>query len=204
MQHQKVHHSRRQSVVPESARAASVTQPPMIHSHVTLISAVAPTTIADMVVAAVISGYGWGATVAEAWLDEKYGIYYGQSGDQTGLETRTRNIYIYPWNCILRYEGDDMEAHEVWDYNYESTAPKGNMYNCVVDIHKNAQPNKVWEYNYNGIAPGGNMFNCLVDTHRKVEALEKAIEKIEIGGAAVDYDKLAEAVADKLAKRMAD
>ena len=155
-------------------------------------------------VAAVISGYGWGATVGEAWLDENYGIYYGASGDQTGLETRTRNIYIYPWNCILRYEGDDMEAHEVWDYNYESTAPKGNMYNCVVDIHKNAQPNKVWEYNYNGIAPGGNMFNCLVDTHRKVEALEKAIEKIEIGGAAVDYDKLAEAVADKLAKRMAD
>lgn len=99
---------------------------------------------------------------------------------------------------------DNMEAHEVWDYNYESTAPKGNMYNCVVDIHKNAQPNKVWEYNYNGIAPGGNMFNCLVDTHRKVEALEKAVEKIEIGGAAVDYDKLAEAVADKLAKRMAD
>ena len=55
MQHQKVHHSRRQSVVPESARAASVTQPPMIHSHVTLISAVAPTTLADMVVVAVIS-----------------------------------------------------------------------------------------------------------------------------------------------------
>lgn len=128
---------------------------------------------------------GWGPQEkwAQAWM-ESYGCI--------------------TWMVRRVFGDDDMEAHEVWDYDYENTAPGGNMYNCVVDIHKNAQPNKIWEYDYNGIAPGGNMFNCLVDTHRKVEALEKAIEKIEIGGAAVDYDKLAEAVADKLAKRMAD
>lgn len=57
-------------------------------------------------VAAVVYGWGWWATIAEAWLDENYGIYYGASGDQNGLETRTRGIYDFPWDCILRYKGE--------------------------------------------------------------------------------------------------
>ena len=87
-------------------------------------------------VAAVVYGWGWWATIAEAWLDENGGIYYGQSGDQTALETRTRGIYSFPWDCILRYEGgdDDMQKDELialpeggniecwqtwsWDYHY--------------------------------------------------------------------------------------
>lgn len=126
-----------------------------------------------------------------------------------GPQEKWAQAWMEAYKCITWmvrrvFGDDDMEAHEVWEYDYKDTAPKGNMYNCVLDIHKNAQPNKVWEYDYNGTAPGGNMYNCLVDTHRKVEALEKAIEKIEIGGVVVDYDKLAEAVADKLAARMKD
>lgn len=58
-------------------------------------------------VAAVVYGWGWWATIAEAWLDENGGIYYGASGDQTGLETRTRGIYDFPWDCILRYEEEE-------------------------------------------------------------------------------------------------
>lgn len=159
-------------------------------------------------VAAVVYGWGWWATIAEAWLDENGGIYYGQSGDQTGLETRTRAIYNFPWDCILRYAGeseDDVEAHEVWEYDYANTAPKGNMYNCVLDIHKNAQPSSIWEYDYEGTAPEGNMYNCMVHMYEKVEALQKAVDNLQGGASstvAIDYDKLANAVADKLAKRL--
>lgn len=64
-------------------------------------------------VAAVISGYGWGATVAQASIDENGGIHGGQAGDQTGYETNERGMYDYPWDCILRWTGaDDYESEE--------------------------------------------------------------------------------------------
>lgn len=58
-------------------------------------------------VAAVISGYGWGATIAQASIDENGNIAGGQAGDQTGLETNERGIYSYPWDCILRPPADE-------------------------------------------------------------------------------------------------
>jgi cell wall-associated NlpC family hydrolase len=33
----------------------------------------------------------------------------GQSGDQTGREICVRSYYNYPWNCVLRFVGDDRE-----------------------------------------------------------------------------------------------
>ena len=91
------------------------------------------------------------------------------------------------------------------------------MYNCVLDIHENAQSHNVWEYYWidpktgKNNAPGGNMYNCALSTNetvvavkQDVEAIKAEIEKLKIGGVSVDYDKLAEVLADKLAKRMAD
>lgn len=106
---------------------------------------------------------------------------------------------------------DDMEPHDVWEYNWRDTAPGGNMYNCMLDIHKNAQSHNVWEYYWidetgKNNAPGGNMYNCLLDIHKKVAALEKTVDNIKIGGASIDYDKLAKAlapvVADELSARL--
>lgn len=54
-------------------------------------------------VAAVIKGYGWNATIAQASIDENGNISGGLAGDQTGFETNERPIYDYPWDCILRY-----------------------------------------------------------------------------------------------------
>ena len=78
-------------------------------------------------VAAVISGYGWDATVAQASIDENGNISGGAAGDQEN-ETNEVGMYDYPWNCILRYDGpeetedDEMQAiykpdgegHMVW------------------------------------------------------------------------------------------
>lgn len=97
---------------------------------------------------------------------------------------------------------DDMRPADIWEYNYNNSAPNGNMYNCVLDIHKNAQPHSFWEYNYKNSAPGGNMYNCMVNMYKKVESLQSAVDKLQVGGATVDYDKLANKVADVIYARM--
>ena len=57
--------------------------------------------------ATVISGFGWGAKIAQASIDEHGNITGGQSGDQAN-ETNVKNIYTYSrgWDCILRYTGE--------------------------------------------------------------------------------------------------
>ena len=59
-------------------------------------------------VCAVIDGYGWDATIAQASIDERGRASGGQSGDQAN-ETNTKPIYNYwaGWDCILRYAGTD-------------------------------------------------------------------------------------------------
>lgn len=58
-------------------------------------------------VAAVISGQGWNAKIAQASIDERGHATGGQTGDQSGNETNVRSIYTYRygWSCILRYQG---------------------------------------------------------------------------------------------------
>lgn len=34
----------------------------------------------------------------------------GQTGDQTGREICQQNYYNYPWNCVLRYGGEDISV----------------------------------------------------------------------------------------------
>ncbi|MDY3006271.1 SH3 domain-containing protein [Anaerococcus porci] len=44
---------------------------------------------------------------AEASIDERGGIVGRQTGDQTGGEILVRRYRNYPWNCVLRYVGND-------------------------------------------------------------------------------------------------
>lgn len=94
----------------------------------------------------------------------------------------------------------DMLASDVWEYDYMGTAPKGNMYNCMVDIHKNAQPHSIWEYDYEGTAPKGNMYNCVIEMYKKIEKLETAVSNPTLQQ--IDYKTLAKAVADELQARL--
>lgn len=59
-------------------------------------------------VCAVIDGYGWDATIAQASIDERGKASGGQSGEQAN-ETNTKPVYKYwaGWDCILRYKGED-------------------------------------------------------------------------------------------------
>ena len=62
----------------------------------------------------------------------------GAVGDQTGYEAYIHAYYDFPWNCILHYIGeseDDLRPADVWEYNYQDSAPGGNMYNCAVSTN---------------------------------------------------------------------
>ena len=132
-------------------------------------------------------GYGPQEKWAQAWM-ESYGCI--------------------TWMVRRVFEGDDdVSASDVWEYDYKGTAPRGNMYNCMLGIYDNAQPHSFWEYSYKDTAPEGNMYNCIVHMYEKVQALEKAVDKLQNVNnvtVALDYDKLATAVADKFAARMKD
>lgn len=128
-----------------------------------------------------------------------------------GPQEKWAQAWMQAYGCITWmvrrvFEGDDdVSAKDVWTYDWEDTAPGGNMYNCVLEIHDQSQPNKMWEYDYEGTAPGGNMYNCVVNMYKMVSALQNKVDKLQGGNASaveIDYDKLANAVADKLAKRL--
>lgn len=51
-----------------------------------------------------------GGTIVNASINEKGKTTGGKKGDQTGREIYTRGYYNYPWNCVLRYTGDDSVA----------------------------------------------------------------------------------------------
>ena len=127
-------------------------------------------------------GYGPQEKWAQAWM-ESYGCI--------------------TWMVRRVFEGDDdVSASDVWEYDYKGTAPRGNMYNCMLGIYDNAQPHSFWEYSYKNTAPEGNMYNCIVHMYDKVDKLSKAVDKLQTGGASVDYDKLAKAVANEIYARM--
>lgn len=54
--------------------------------------------------------YCGGGTEVEASINEHGGTTGGATGDQTGREFLTRTYRNYPWDCVLRYTGDDTAA----------------------------------------------------------------------------------------------
>lgn len=90
--------------------------------------------------------------------------------------------YGRTWEQFVNAVRDEMEddmatAEEVWGYDWENTAPQGNMYNCSVAIYKMVE-----------------------SMERKLDALSAKVDKVSAGN--IDYAKLAKAVNDDAAKRM--
>lgn len=67
-----------------------------------------------------VAVYLGGGVLAQASIDERGRGSGGRAGDQTDRETNVRGYYNYPWNCYLRYIGnqnreDDMTPNDVWN-----------------------------------------------------------------------------------------
>lgn len=111
-------------------------------------------------------------------------------------------------------------ANQVWDTYSDHTDPDGYfaefgkswqefVYAVSEEMEDDmATPEDVWGYNWENTAPQGNMYNCVVGLYKKVEeladevkAMNGKLDKAQAGN--VDYAKLAKAVNDDAAKRMA-
>lgn len=165
-------------------------------------------------VCAVVEGYGWNAKIAEAWLDENGGIYYGKPGDQTDEETRVRKIYVYPWDCILKYreyEEDDMQPSDLTNYTMP-TVDEGNV--PVWQVW--AWTQKYAKETYYQISAMSAAVETLAktkgaDPYEIAKAVDKAVkDKLSaLKAPDIDYDVLAKAIAANVktgatAKEIAD
>lgn len=50
-----------------------------------------------------------GGTIVHASINENGEVKNGKPGDQTGKEICTRSYYNKPWDCVLRYVGEDVK-----------------------------------------------------------------------------------------------
>ena len=81
--------------------------------------------------------------IVQASINE-YGTTTGGSiGDQTGREIYVRSYYNYPWQCVLRYTGDDSGGDSGGDIAYYFS---GNYYLTLEQMKVNAQ--FVYQYLY--------------------------------------------------------
>ena len=68
-----------------------------------------------------------GDCLAQASIGEGGLVSGGARGDQTGWEVNTRDYYNYPWNCILRWTGEQDESEDdmgIYDAHESVTGDK--------------------------------------------------------------------------------
>ena len=70
----------------------------------------------QMHVAVVVYGSNHNSFVAQGSIDENGNITGGLPGDQTGRETNVRLVYDYPWDCVLRLKGNDMDIDALMNW----------------------------------------------------------------------------------------
>ena len=142
--------------------------------------------------AAVISGSGWNAKIAQASIDERGRAVGGQSGDQTGNETNVKNIYTYSrgWDCILRWTGGTTSGAS-------GSANKNTKINLIVDGIAGPATIKAWQQSLGTVQDGvisGQLYGnwqyfkgiTSVTWERTGSTLVKAIQR-KVGATADGY-----------------
>lgn len=109
-------------------------------------------------------------TLSEFCISEN-GTIFGNSGDQTGMESIIRAYYNFPWNGILVYnhkadyeEGDDVSADDVWNFNQNGTLMRDRVQG--IDSAANSANNQlVRNDDVTGDNTSGNMYDriCWID-----------------------------------------
>lgn len=96
-----------------------------------------------------------------------------------------RAQYWYDVMTGARTEEDDMEPHDVWEYDWENTAPGGNMYNCTTATYYNTQ----------------NLIN-MVNELKATEAAQTEAIKALASMRGADPAEVAQAVSDAVSKKL--
>lgn len=158
--------------------------------------------------------------LSEFYINEFGDITGGQIGDQTGGESWVRAYYSFPWDGILHYngkadyEGDDDDM-SILTYKNEAMNGDKDVYQLITDAAKAVEPHD----SAAGDSTYGSMPERIDWIDMRVREMSEDVAEIKkaLGGAPIeaepieaefelsedDVDAIAEAVADKLAARMA-
>ena len=97
---------------------------------------------------------------------------------------------------------DDVSASDLW--SYQNPSESIDAYQALMETHAAVTGGGISSWAYKNPSEKIDAYGVLMDMHKDIDGLKAAVDKLQVGGASVDYDKLANAVADKLAARMKD
>ena len=127
------------------------------------------------------------------------GTMIGHPGGM-GPQEKWAQAWMSAYGCITWmvrrvFEGDDdVSATDVW--SYQNPNEPIDAYQALMETHKAVTGNGISSWGYKNPNDKSDVYKVLTDMGKKLDKLQVS------GGAAIDYDKLADAVADKLAKRL--
>lgn len=142
--------------------------------------------------------------LSEFYINEYGTITGGEVGKQASWEAMVRGYYDFPWDGILHYNGKadiDMKPVDVWAYTNPSESI--DAYQALMETHRAVTGGGISSWAYRNPSETVDAYYVINETNKNVKAL-MAAGGIEGATVEINYDKLAEAVADKLAERMRD
>lgn len=152
--------------------------------------------------------------LSEFYINEYGTTTGGQVGDQTGGESWVRAYYSFPWDGILHYNGSaDYEEDDMSILTYKNPEMNGDkdVYQLLTDSAKAVEPHDsaAGDGTYGSMPTRVDWIDMRVREMREdVAEIKAAIANAPSGGQAGlgqdEIDAIAEALADKLAKRIAD
>lgn len=100
---------------------------------------------------------------------------------------------------------DDVSASDLW--SYQNPNESIDAYQALMETHAAVTGGGISSWAYKNPSEKIDAYGVLMDMHKDIDGLKAAVDKLQGGGSSVvsiDYDKLANAVADKIAARMKD
>lgn len=110
----------------------------------------------------------------------------GTAGDQTNNETNIQPYYNYPWDCYLRYKGEENMpnaqeiAEAVWNFNQNGTKCRDRLQG--IDETTNNTADKTWQTEIQGIQARDRLYGIdsiqLPQLTTQVSALSAAVKAL--------------------------
>ena len=125
-------------------------------------------------------GYGPQEKWAQAWM-ESYGCI--------------------TWMVRRVFEGDDdVSASDLW--SYQNPSESIDAYQALMETHAAVTGGGISSWAYKNPSEKIDAYGVLMDMYKDIDGLKAAVDKMQGGGSSVDYDKLANKVADVIYARL--
>lgn len=116
--------------------------------------------------------YCGGGLMVEASINELGGIVGGQPGDQNGREFRVTQYRNYPWDCVLRYEGEEFKPAPAYWYSVRLPLLKAGISHGAVSVVQRLLD----------LPPGGLMDEATVRAVREYQKAAGLLSDGQVGG----------------------